>query len=86
MLLLLAVGALAFAGCSSTPSKVSTGPIRASTFSFINTGSKPAPSFANNEQAVHATIQDAITKAMNAIASQNSPATGQRLCVCAFNV
>ena len=64
MILLLAAGALAFAGCSSTPSKVNTGPIRASTFSYVNTGSKPAPSFANNEQAVHATIQEAITKTM----------------------
>ena len=31
-------------------------------------------------------IAPAITKAMNAVASQNSPATGQRLCVCGFNV
>ena len=64
LILLLAAGALAFAGCSSTPSKVNTGPIRASTFSFINHGAKPAPTFANNEQAVHATIQEAITKTM----------------------
>jgi hypothetical protein len=64
MILLLAAGALAFAGCSSTPSKVDTGPIRAGTFNYINTGAKPAPDYANNEQAVHAVIQEAITKAL----------------------
>jgi hypothetical protein len=34
-LLLLAAGLLTLAGCSSTPSKVDSGPIRARSFSFI---------------------------------------------------
>lgn len=64
MILLLAAGALAFAGCSSTPSKVDTGPIRARTFNYINTGAKPAPAYANDEQAVHVLIQEAITQTL----------------------
>lgn len=61
-ILLLAAGALALAGCSSTPTKVNTGPIRAQSFSFVRTPDKPAPAYANNEQAVHALIQEDITK------------------------
>jgi len=58
----MAAGVLALSGCSSTPTKVDTGLIRARTFSFINTGSKPVPAYADNQQAVHATIQEAITQ------------------------
>jgi hypothetical protein len=58
----IAAGCLVLAGCSSTPAKVDSGPIRAGTFSFVNTGPKPAPGFTDNRPAVHAVIQDAITK------------------------
>jgi hypothetical protein len=61
-LLVLAVGALALAGCSSTPTTVDRGPISARTFSFVDPGAKPAPAYADNRQAVHTAIQDAITK------------------------
>lgn len=61
-LLLLAAGALALAGCSSTPTKVDTGVIRARTFSFVNRGTRPDPAFTDNRQPVHAMIQDSITK------------------------
>ncbi len=61
-LLLLAAGAMALAGCSSTPTQVDTGPIRARTFSFVNPGPKAAPAYADNREAVHAMIQDAITR------------------------
>ena len=61
-ILLLAVGAVALAGCSSTPTKVNTGPIHAHSFSFVKNPDKPAPAYANNEQAVHALIQEDITK------------------------
>jgi hypothetical protein len=59
--LILAVGVLALAGCSSTPAKVDTGSIRARTFSYVNTGAK-APGYAENRQAIHSMIQEAITK------------------------
>lgn len=53
---------LALAGCSSTSTKVDTGAIRAATFSFVNTGSKPSPAYTDNRQDVHPIIQEAITK------------------------
>ena len=59
---LLLVGALALAGCSSVKSHVDTGPIHAQTFSFINTGSGPVPSYAEKRQQVHAAVQAAITE------------------------
>src|SRR5262249_30285201 len=59
---LWAAGVLTLVGCSSTPTKVDTGSIRASTFSFVNTGSKPSPAYANKRQAIHTMIQTAITK------------------------
>ena len=61
-LLLLTASALALAGCSSTPTTVDRGPIRAQTFSFVDPGAKPSPAYADNRQAVHTVIQEAITK------------------------
>ncbi len=60
--IVLAAAALALAGCSSTPTRVNTGPIHARTFSFVDRGNRPAPGFADNRQAVHAMIQAAIAK------------------------
>jgi hypothetical protein len=61
-LLIATAGALLLAGCASTPTKVDTGPIRARTFNFVDGGVKPAPTYADNREAVHAMIQEAITK------------------------
>jgi hypothetical protein len=61
-LLILAAGALALVGCSSAPTKVDRGPIRARTFSFVNPGTVPAPGYTDNRQHVHHMIQEAITK------------------------
>jgi uncharacterized protein DUF4136 len=61
-LLVLAAVALALTGCSSTPTKVDSGPIRARTFSFADRGLKPEPTYTDNRQAVHRMIQEAITK------------------------
>lgn len=62
----LLTGLLALAGCSSTPTKVDTGSIRARTFSFVDRGSKPSPTYAESRQAVHQMIQEAITKNLSA--------------------
>jgi hypothetical protein len=59
--LLFILTALLVAGCS-TPTKVDKGPVRATTFSFIDGGTRPAPSFADQREQVHATIQEAITR------------------------
>jgi hypothetical protein len=47
-------------GCSSTPSRVDKGPVRARTFTFVNAGAAPAPAFADNREEVHKVIQAAI--------------------------
>jgi len=61
-LLILTAGVLALAGCSSTPTKVEGGPIRARTFSFVSRSTKPSPAYADNRQVIHSMIQAAITK------------------------
>jgi hypothetical protein len=50
------------AGCSSTPTRVDKGPVTAQTFNFIKGGVTPQAEFADNREAVHKTIQDAITQ------------------------
>lgn len=60
--LLLAALVVALAGCSSTRTEVDHGPIKATTFNFVNRGTQPVPAYADNRQAVHPPIQDAITK------------------------
>lgn len=51
-------------GCSTSPeqARVSTGSIRANTFSFVNPGRRPAPDGTDNREAVHRMIQGAITQ------------------------
>jgi hypothetical protein len=58
----LAAAVLTLAGCSSTPTKVDSGPVHGKTFNFVNRGGRPAPDYADNRQAVHEMIQAAITK------------------------
>ena len=62
IILLLAAGVLTLAGCSSTPSKVDSGTIKARTFSFVDPGPKASPGYAENRQPVHAVLQDVITR------------------------
>jgi uncharacterized protein DUF4136 len=61
-LLLTAAGLLILAGCSSTPTKVDTGPIKGRTFKFVEPGAKPPPAYAEKRQVIHSMIQAAITK------------------------
>jgi hypothetical protein len=61
-LLIVATGVISLVGCSSTQTRVDTGPIRARTFNFVDGGLKPAPTYADNRDAVHAMIQEAISK------------------------
>jgi hypothetical protein len=62
LLLLLTLVALASAASAGAPAKVNKGTIHARTFNFVNRGSKPAPGFVDNTEAVHTMIQKAITK------------------------
>lgn len=63
---ILAACAIALAGCSSTPTKVDAGPIRARTFSFVNTSPKASPGYADDRQAVHGVIQEVIARNLTA--------------------
>jgi len=60
--LALTLVALLAAGCSSTPTKVDTGPIRAATFSYIARSSGTGPTFADNRAPLHTMIQNAINQ------------------------
>jgi len=63
-LLLPATVLLALAGCSSSPTHVETGKIRATSFSYVNTGPKPTPGYADNRAPIHSMIQGAITRSL----------------------
>lgn len=73
---LLAAGLIILAGCSSTPTKVDTGPIRARTFSFVNTSPNALPAYADNRQAIHPMIQKAITDNLAAKGVTFTPSGG----------
>lgn len=53
-------GLFLVAGCSSTPTRVDTGPIKAETFSFVPKRPTQDESFADKREAVHALIKQAI--------------------------
>ncbi len=57
---LLLAGLLA--GCSSVKTNVNTGPVHARTFSFLNTGSKELPTYAERRQQAHAMVQQALIR------------------------
>ena len=57
---LLLAGMLA--ACSSVKTHVDKGPIKAHTFSFLNTGSKQTPDYAEQSAQAHTMVQQAITK------------------------
>lgn len=59
-LLLTGLTMLLFAGCSSTPTRVDHGPIKANSFSFVNPGGAQ-PDYADQRAEVHKLIQEAIT-------------------------
>ena len=52
---------LYFVGCSSTPTKVDHGSIKANSFSFVNTAARPQPAYADQRAEVNKLIQEAIT-------------------------
>ncbi len=59
--LALWVISLALASCESTPVKVDSGTVSAQTFSFVTPRSSAEPGFADNRQAIHSLVQNAIT-------------------------
>ena len=56
---LLAAGVVLLAGCSSTPVRVNTGAVHATTFSFV-TGRPMPPDYAEKRAQIHRLIQNSI--------------------------
>ena len=74
-LFLYTFGLALLAGCSSTPTEVTSGTIRARTFNFVARKSQ-APSYADNREAVHSMIQSAIIQNLAARGVTRVPAGG----------
>jgi hypothetical protein len=72
---LLAAGVVLLAGCTSTPSRVNTGAVHASTFSFV-TGQPMPPENAEKREQIHQLIQNAITTNLTAKDLSRTPAGG----------
>jgi hypothetical protein len=62
---LLAAIAVCLVGCSSTPTKVDTGPIQARSFRFFDR-KQPYPGYVDKREDIHALIQQAIIKRLAA--------------------
>src|SRR6516162_3939707 len=54
--------ALLVASCSSVKTHVDKGQVKARTFSWLDTGSRPTPDFAEDRKEAHTLVQQAITK------------------------
>ena len=72
----LNLAALLVAGCSSTPTKVDSGTIHATTFSFVDPGTKTAPAFVDSRQQMNTMIQDSITRNLASKGLQRLPSGG----------
>lgn len=73
----LNLAALLAAGCTSTPTKVDHGPIRAASFNFISPPPRPTPDFEPDPWApVHALIQDSISQNLAQKGLTHVPAGG----------
>jgi hypothetical protein len=72
---LLAAGVVLLAGCSSTPVRVNTGMVRATTFSFV-TGRPMPPDYAEKRDQIHRLIQTAIATNLTAKGLSRTPAGG----------
>jgi len=71
---LLLAGTLA--ACSSVKTHVDKGPVKARTFSFMNTGSKQLPNYAEESAQAHAMVQQALTKNLAAKGISQVPSGG----------
>jgi hypothetical protein len=72
---LLAASAMLLAGCSSTPTRVDTGTIRADTFSFVQ-GRPAPPDYAEQRAQIHTLIQSAITTNLTSKGLNRVPSGG----------
>jgi hypothetical protein len=75
--LALGLAALLAAGCSSTPTHVDTGTIKASTFSFVNTAGRPTPEYAEQNAQLHKLVQGAIAADLTGLGLSQLPTGGE---------
>jgi len=68
--------AAVLAGCSSVKTYVNKAPVRARTFSYLNTGSRDVPSYAEASKQAHAMIQQALNRNLAAKGVQPVPSGG----------
>ena len=71
---LLLAGLLA--ACSSVKTYVNKGPVKGRTFSFLDTGSRPAPGYAEARKEAHVMVQQALTKNLAAKGVSYVPSGG----------
>lgn len=67
----------ALAACSSVKTQVNKGPVQARTFSFLDTGSRTTPSYAEDRKEAHALVQEAITRNLAAKGVAHVPSGGE---------
>jgi len=64
------------AGCSSVKTQVDKSAVKARTFSFLNTGSKQLPSYAEERKQAHEMVQQALIKNLAAKGVSYTPSGG----------
>ena len=69
--------AAALGACSSVKTHVDKGPVQARTFSFLDTGSRTTPSYAEDRKEAHALVQEAITKNLASKGVAHVPSGGE---------
>lgn len=68
--------ALALFGCSSVKTYVNKAPVKARTFSYLNTGARDLPDYAEARKEAHAAIQQAINRNLAAKSVTQVPSGG----------
>lgn len=65
------------AGCSSVKTQVDKGPVKARTFSFLNTGDRQLPDYAEERKQAHAMVQQALINNLAAKGVSYAPSGGE---------
>jgi len=76
VLAVCAVVALTLTACSTVDTKIDKKAVKAQTFSFLDTGGKPAPGYAEDRQQAHQMLHQAIIKTLADKGVSNVPSGG----------
>jgi hypothetical protein len=72
----LLLAAIMLTACSSVKTHVDKGPVTARSFSFLNTGSRPLPAYAEDRNLAHEMVQQAIVRNLGARGVTYKPSGG----------